>query len=160
MGTFGNLGKISINELDNLLLHLIVKNDELYMAADPADKNTPKSSAADLYRHQARIWDAMRRQLEAIVWCVHDLQNTLFYSASYQQVEQAVKEIIALEQEAKSQKITRKGVQYDGRWYFSNELGLHMGEKVVVKSEGKFLEVTSIDGELIEGIPLKKRQTQ
>ena len=89
-----------------------------------------------------------------------DLQNTELYSATYQQLEKVMREAIALEQEAKSQKVTRKGVQYNGTWYFSNELGLHIGEKVVVNPEGKYLEVTSIDGKFIDGIPMKKRRSQ
>ena len=71
-----------------------------------------------------------------------------------------MREAIAREQEAKSQKVTRKGVQYNGTWYFSNELGLHIGEKVVVNPDGKYLEVTSIDGKFIDGIPMKKRRPQ
>ena len=160
MGQFGKIGSISINELNSILLSLTCRNEELYLAASPDKDDTPVSSAADLYRHQARVWDAMRKQLESIVWCVSDLQNTELYSATYHQLEKVMREAIALEQEAKSQKVTRKGVQYNGTWYFSNELGLHIGEKVVVNPEGKYLEVTSIDGKFIDGIPMKKRRSQ
>ena len=76
MGQFGKIGSISINELNSILLSLTCKNEELYLAASPAKDDTPVSTAADLYRHQARVWDAMRKQLESIVWCVSDLQNT------------------------------------------------------------------------------------
>lgn len=79
MGQFGKIGSISINELNSILLSLTCRNEELYLAASPDKDDTPVSSAADLYRHQARVWDAMRKQLESIVWCVSDLQNTELY---------------------------------------------------------------------------------
>lgn len=51
------------------------------------------------------------------------------------------------------QKVTRKGIQYDGKWYFSHELAMHLGEEVLVRPEGKYLTVSGTGGEIIEGFP-------
>lgn len=153
MSTLGNIGKISVDELWNILLNLRVKDGEMHLASTTGDEN---ASGAEIHYYQRRVWEAMQKQLEAIVQCVEEMRKTPIYAAPYQEVERAIKAVRKLERESESQKVTRRGVKCEDRWCFSNELAFHMGEKVIVRLEGKFLEVWSMDGKLIAGIPWKK----
>lgn len=150
---FGNYGKLTVDQLGDFLLDLQTKEGEMYMASSTADKKDP---ASELHFYQRRVWWAMRNQLEAIVACVEQASNSPLYAGTHEKIKQAIKAVCELEREADSQKVTRRGVSHKGSWYVSSEIALHLGEKVVVQEGGKFLEVWSMDGKLIDGVPLRK----
>lgn len=154
---FGDFGKLTVDELWDLLSDLVMKEGAFHTAYNDGD--TSRLWKQELHHYQYKMWFCQQQQLMTIVQCAKEISETSFYGAPWEMAKKALEAARERNLQAATQEITRHGVKFDGKWYTSENLLAHQGERVFVKCPNKHIvEIWSIAGEIIESIPVSRGQ--
>ncbi len=151
---FGDYGKLTVDELWNLLSDLAIR-EATYQTM--YDNGTEHLWSQKLHHFQYKMWNAQQQQLTAIVQCVKEIGETAFYGEPWEMAKKAIKAAKERDLQAVTQKITQRGVKFNDKWYFSEVLACRTGERVFVKCPNRnIVEIWSVNGECIDGIPIQR----